>query len=358
MKTRLSTVLGWTLLALSLIAWRPPAETPPVDRNSDAIRAVLAQPLTSDPSPLRIAREKLVMAKDEPAAKAIDLYLAAVAVRQVFGEASEPKGTVGDIVEGRIASPPLNALIRRVLDGTLRAEPTAEPMRHTPSTGDIEVFLTLRNVSARRVIEERFELKVGATELNCHADSKSVPIDSNAAVAWVCTTHESLIAPARLESALQQPGWIRLSVSDLKFDDPSLWVTTGTANWANNDRVFNPWQTARAELDALGCRERAACLKEAIPTLHTNPALVFAGVFAGAGLVAGTLIALFTRRRWRWGWGLAGVVAGAFVGGFGLLLMANSMVAFAVMIYGPAAFGGFLAGLLPALALVKGRHPE
>ena len=78
---RLSTAAGWTLAALVLIAWRPPAETPPVDRNSDAIRAVLAQPIPNEPRPLYIAREKLRMAKDEPGAKAIDLYLAWMAVR-------------------------------------------------------------------------------------------------------------------------------------------------------------------------------------------------------------------------------------------------------------------------------------
>jgi hypothetical protein len=358
MKTGFSTALGWVVLGLAIVAWRPPSETPPVDRNSNAIRAVLAQPITSDPGPLRIARQKLAMAKDEAAAKAIDLYLAGVAVRQVFGEATEAKGTVADIVEGRVATPSTDTLASRVLDNALRVELAAEPVSYGPDKGDIQVHIALRNVTARPIVEERFELKVGRTALSCIGTSNGVPIDANAAVAFACTTHASLVTPAQLESYLKEPAWVRASVSYIKFGGPSLYVNKGIANWANDDRVFDPWQTARTELDALSCWERSACLRDSIPTLDTNPGVLFAGVFAGAGLLAGSMLAFFTRRRWRWAWSLAGLVAGSILALFAFLMMANSMGGLIVMIYGPLSLGGFLVGLLPPLFIIKGRHPQ
>ena len=274
----------------------------------------------------------------------------------MFGEAIETRGTVADIVEGRVASPPMNALVERLLGSTLRVEPAAEPMHVTPSNGDIEVHIALRNMSTRRVIEERFQLKIGRTALNCGGDGKNVAIEPNAAAPWVCTTHSSLVTPAQLASDLKQPAWILLSVTSLAFEDPTLSVNRAGASWDNNDRVFNPWQTARAELDALSCWERSACLKESIPTLDRNPGMVFGGVFAGAGLVAGTMIALFTRRRWYWAWILVGVVLACIVGALVWLIMANDLAGFAVLIYGPVALGGFIVGLLPPLIIIKGRR--
>jgi hypothetical protein len=361
MKTRLSTALAVALLLPLSSAARGPGEPPPVGRNSDAIRAVLAQPITSEPLPLLIAREKLRFAKDEQAAKSIDLYLTMIAVRQVFGEAIEPKGTIADIVEDRVGSPPMNSLVRRLLDSTLRAEVAAEPLRHNPSSGLIEVPINIRNVAARRVTEQEFKLKVGpregpAMELRCDGSGSDVPIDSNAAAPRVCTTNSRVIPREQLEGALKAPGWIRLSVTRLQFDDPNLSVNTERAIWFDHFGS-QAYEKAREDLAALGCKERGTCFREAMPALESNPAVWFAAVFAGAGLVAGTIIALFTRRRWRWGWSLAGVVAGAIVATIAGLLMANSLVGLVILVVAPAAFGGFLAGLLPALALVKGRHP-
>lgn len=354
-----TAVLGAMFLAQSAAA-RLPSEPPPVARSSDVIRAVLAQPITSDPLPLLVAAEKLRMAKDERAANAIDAYLTAAAVRQVFGETAEMKGTVADIVEGRVGTPPIEALVRRLLEGTLRAELAAEPLRHSPDSGLLELPVMIRNVTHRVVTAADFRLKVGlqpGPALTMYCDDGSRPIASKSASPRICTSNSQIIKRDHLDGVAKQANALAVAVSRLQFQEPDLAVDSGRVIWINS-LGRQPYDQAFAELEALDCSKRGTCLREAMPSLEGNPMAYFAAVFAFAGLAAGTLIALFARRRWRWGLGLAGLVAGCILSAFVLAMMANSNVGLLLMILGPAAAGAFLLGIIPPLAVIKGRHPE
>jgi hypothetical protein len=81
-------------------------------------------------------------------------------------------------------------------------------------------------------------------------------------------------------------------VSRLQLQEPDLAVNSERAIWFDSfgRRAYDQ---AFADLDALDCSKRGTCLREALPSLDSSPMAYFAGLFALAGLVAGTISAGF-----------------------------------------------------------------
>ena len=341
------------LLPLASCAYMP--NEPPVERDSPAIRAVLQEPVTSDPFPLLVARSKLSIAGDNAAASAIDVYLTAAALARLTGGAVPARGTVGELVTKPIALESTAAAIKQVLAETLRADP---PKIEENAQA---LLVHIRNVGKIRVaqFDAIMEVRLPQSEpvrLRCNEPRFTLtPIGPGDAVLHEC---RGSVTAADLTAAIADPSALQLVVDRINFEDPSLSITSRGALWLDAKGFAGPsaaHDKARADLAALPCGDRNACAEDFNRKLGQHPLIVVGVVFAAAGVLIGALIALVARRRWWWGLGLAGALTLAVAGAVVYLLMANNMLGLLLLIAGPVACVAFLAGMVPALALVRRR---
>jgi hypothetical protein len=330
---------------------------PAVERDSPAIRAVLQERVTNDPFPLFVARSKLGIAEDRAAEAAIDGYLTAMAIARVTGSEAPARATVADVVTNPIGLESMAAAIDQVLAATLRFEnPTID--EKTPA-----LRVTLRNVGKLRVnqFDAAIEVRLPQREairLRCNEPSfSSRPIGPGETILNEC---RGSVTVADLTAAIADPSALQLVVDRVNWEDPSVSLTSRGAVWIDTNGFVGPQAAhtkARAELGALSCIERNACVEDFRRMLGMHPLIVLGVFFAVFGALMGAGIAAATRRRWWWGLGLAGVLTLAVAGAVTYLLMANNLMGLLLLIAGPVACVAFVAGMVPALALIRRRKP-
>lgn len=352
--------------------------------DSPSVRAIYAQPVSADPFELLVAREILAIARDTKGVQALDAYLADAALAALDGTPRTPAGTIAEIVAA--PPPPVAEAARGVLATTLtpRVAPDGDAgeapdgsrlvgqRRIAPGLwgmyreGRLETLSVMLLVESRRRGVARFDTYLeiqmpggGRLRIHCGA-SPPIPRPLDAGESWprACHTGAGGVDVAQLTAALREvardPSRWTLEPSSIDFADPYVSVTAARVTWLERGRAR---EQAIERLQAADCRMRASCVREAETYLvNRHPELGAAVAGLAAGLVVGTLIAVFTRRRLRWA-----VIATLAASAIAMAIIAASalktgqgwaiLVALILMLFAGAALAAFVVGLVVALGI-------